>query len=142
MGSNHGGCDNENATAMPIDYTKYPPDWDERRARILKRANNCCENCGVKNHAYGARDLSGNWHDESEINGLNSDVGCFLFGGYDVKIIRVVLTIAHLDHDETNWDVDDDRLAAWCQRCHLQYDAPEKIRRRKVKKYETSLFPI
>lgn len=134
---------------MPIDYSKYPPDWAERRARILKRANDCCEKCGVKNHAVGARDLSGNWHDEAEINGLKSDTGLYLFGDYDVlfgdydvKIIRIVLTIAHLDHDETNWNVEDERLAAWCQRCHSQYDAPEKVRRMKVKKYETSLFPI
>ena len=33
----------------------------------------------------------------------------------------VVLTVAHLDHDPGN--VDDDNLRAWCQRCHLAYDA-------------------
>lgn len=43
--------------------------------------------------------------------------------------VRVVLTIAHLDHDECNHDVKLDRLAALCQLCHLRYDAKEKYRR-------------
>ena len=34
---------------MPIDYKKYPKNWkSEIRPSILKRANNCCEFCGVK----------------------------------------------------------------------------------------------
>lgn len=43
--------------------------------------------------------------------------------------VKVILTIAHLDHDETNWDVKDERLLAMCQRHHIQYDAKEKYRR-------------
>lgn len=46
-----------------------------------------------------------------------------------VKEIKVVLTTAHLDHDEENWDVKLERLAHWCQLCHLRYDAKEKYRR-------------
>lgn len=34
---------------------------------------------------------------------------------------RVVLTIAHMDHDETNNDTSN--LRALCQRCHLIWDA-------------------
>jgi hypothetical protein len=41
----------------------------------------------------------------------------------------VVLTIAHLDHDELNHEVKDERLKALCQHCHLNYDAKEKYRR-------------
>lgn len=52
--------------------------------------------------------------------------------------VKVVLTIAHLDHDENNWDVPYDRLRALCQRCHLRYDAPEKKRRREQKINNTS----
>ena len=47
----------------------------------------------------------------------------------DTKKVKVVLTIAHLDHDETNHAVSLDRLAALCQYCHLNYDAKEKYRR-------------
>ena len=36
---------------MPINYSKYPPNWKtEIRPRILKRANNRCEFCGIKNY--------------------------------------------------------------------------------------------
>ena len=34
---------------------------------------------------------------------------------------RVVLTIAHLDHDPTHNEPDN--LRAWCQRCHVTFDA-------------------
>lgn len=33
----------------------------------------------------------------------------------------VVLTTAHLDHDPANCEPEN--LKAWCQRCHLTYDA-------------------
>lgn len=35
---------------------------------------------------------------------------------------KVVLTVAHLDHQPENCA--DDNLRAWCQRCHNVYDAP------------------
>lgn len=98
---------------MPVDYLKYPPDWPERRLRILERAKNRCELCGVENYSAIAGGLA-----------------------------RVILTVAHLDHDEENFEVTDERLAALCQRCHLRYDAQEKARRRRVKRYAKSLFPI
>ena len=50
-------------------------------------------------------------------------------GCYDTKKVKVVLTVAHLDHDEENHEVKDERLAALCQWCHLNYDAKEKYRR-------------
>jgi len=108
--------------AMPIDYKKYPPDWKETRARILKRADNQCECQGEC--------------------GLHHDHRCTELNGMPAKWAngKVVLTIAHLDHDEENWGVDDSRLKAMCQRCHLRYDAPEKARRRKSKKAIGDLF--
>lgn len=37
---------------MPIDYKRYPPNWLTKiRPAILERANHCCEQCGVPNHA-------------------------------------------------------------------------------------------
>lgn len=100
---------------MPIDYSKYPPNWNEIRERILKRANNKCEFCGVDNYSIVQR------------------------GSIPVK---VVLTVAHLDHDEENWDVKDERLAALCQKCHLTYDIPEKKKRRRNKKAISDLFEV
>jgi hypothetical protein len=48
---------------------------------------------------------------------------------YCGKWVKVVLTIAHLDHDESNPNVKDERLKALCQLCHLKYDAKEKAKR-------------
>jgi len=45
-----------------------------------------------------------------------------------------VLNRAHLDHDPENHEVQDDRLAALCQYCHLRYDAPMKAARKKAEK--------
>lgn len=132
---------------MPINYSRYPPNWkSEIRPAILLRANNCCEFCGNKN---GSIVITG----QKKVNGktvskhYSSKEAAFLDGcrvtgygkynkdrvmvNYDRGIYetKVVLTIAHLDHDETNWEVKLDRLAALCQLCHLQYDAQEKYRR-------------
>lgn len=49
---------------MPIDYSEYPDDWDERRARVLLRSAGSsdvpkCEHCGVPQYAVGYRDEDG-----------------------------------------------------------------------------------
>lgn len=47
---------------------------------------------------------------------------------------RVVLTVAHLDHQPENCDLSN--LRVWCQRCHNTYDAPMRaagIKERKMK---------
>lgn len=86
---------------MPWNRNDYPPNWEQTRERILERAGNCCEFCGIANYTIKP---SGT---------------------------KVVLTIAHLDHDKDNWIVTDDRLAALCQACHLSYDLSRHIENRK-----------
>jgi hypothetical protein len=77
---------------MPIDYSRYHPDWKAISRRIrFQRAGNRCEWCGAEN--YQPHPVTGS---------------------------RVILTVAHLDHDILNND--DENLAALCQRCHLNYD--------------------
>lgn len=124
---------------MPIDYSKYPPNWkSEIVPRILERANHCCENCAIKNGSKatslamkvldtrsGRYKLKRFWLQEF---GDTQRMKPFALAG-ETKQIKVVLTIAHLDHDETNHAVTDERLRAWCQYCHLNYDAEEKYRR-------------
>lgn len=122
---------------MPIDYSKYPPNWKtEIVPRILERADNKCEKCGLENYVEvysvplkinegGRYKIKRFW--------LTADTDLermrpYALGG-NVKTVKVVLTIAHLDHDETNHAVTDERLRAWCQYCHLNYDASEKYRR-------------
>lgn len=78
---------------MPIDYSKYPDNWKEISQRIrFDRAQGKCEFCGAVNYQP---------HPETGS--------------------KVILTVAHLDHDTTNND--ESNLAALCQRCHLRYDA-------------------
>jgi 5-methylcytosine-specific restriction endonuclease McrA len=93
---------------MPIDYSKYPPNWStEIVPRIKERDGHKCQFCGIENYAITP------------------------------KGTKVVLTIAHLDHDNDNHDVTDDRLAALCQRCHLRYDLHRHVAKRK---YGTAFF--
>lgn len=102
---------------MPIDYSQYHPEWKTRiRPDILERDNNCCKFCGVKNHSiihrYG-KGIDDWWYWPPGMEGE----GWVLDG---LKSTRIVLTIAHLDHDKTNNDYEN--LAALCQKCHLGID--------------------
>lgn len=123
---------------MPIDYKKYPKNWkSEIVPAILERANNKCEKCGLENGSFvygiklwikedGKYKYVSMWfRDKRDAERENR--------GGDIRKIKVVLTIAHLDHDETNHEVELDRLSALCQSCHLRYDAKEKYRRQLVK---------
>jgi len=105
---------------MPTDMSKYPPNWKEIVKRINKRAGNKCE--GSPKYPQ-CRAKNGELH--------------------PVTHSRVVLTTGHMDHDPKNWDVKDERLRAWCQRCHLGYDMPNHINNRKYgrnwKKNQTKL---
>jgi hypothetical protein len=83
---------------MPCDYSRYPANWKEIRAAILDRAGGACE--GSPRYPE-CRAENGKPHPATGS--------------------RVVLTIAHLDHDPSHGDPE--RLRAWCQRCHLTYDA-------------------
>ena len=106
---------------MPIkDKSIYPSDWQQISLRIREREGQRCKFCSVENGAVGARDLNGEWHSQNSIDNMNSTVGWNLFGECP-KIIRIVLTVAHLDHDPANNA--DDNLAALCQKCHLNYDS-------------------
>lgn len=109
---------------MPMDHSRYPDNWEAISRQVRAEAGQKCERCGVRNHAVGARDRFGNWHDEDDIEGMNAGVGDSLFGDYP-KIIRIVLTVAHIDHDTTNNQRSN--LAALCQRDHLNHDRPHHM---------------
>lgn len=86
----------------------YPKNWKEIRQQILKRANNRCEFCGVKNYSFVVKAGTENWQFPEPV--------------------KVVLTIAHLDHDPTHNDPEN--LRALCQRCHNRYDARHRAANR------------
>lgn len=117
---------------MPIDYTKYPTNWKtEIRPYVLNRAENKCEWCGLDNGqiVYRCRvNKTMYWLQNKEDiykYGLEKVIGDF----WAERPVKVVLTVAHLDHDELNHNVKMERLAALCQLCHLRFDAKEKYRR-------------
>ncbi len=123
---------------MPIDYARYPANWKtEIVPRIIGRAGNQCEKCGLINGCtvwsvpLKIKGSDGRYKIKRFWISTQTDVermSPFSLGG-EIKTVKVVLTVAHLDHDEENHEVADDRLRAWCQYCHLNYDASEKYRR-------------
>lgn len=129
---------------MPIDYKKYHPEWKTRiRPDILKRAGNKCECCGLPNYAVGYRDLDGTFHPTAG-NKMHDKAGngelkyrearylvkhCNEHNEDDYKLIIIILTIAHLDHDINNNDYSN--LKAMCQRCHNRYDMSNRVKNRK-----------
>jgi hypothetical protein len=128
---------------MPIDYKRYPPNWKKEIVpRILERAQHRCEmdGCGLENKqiVYSVRYRGkSKWFltlDEANKQPKTIESRKCKKTGRVVTIpnpkeVKIVLTIAHLDHDETNWEVTDDRLKAMCQKCHLTYDGKEKYLR-------------
>lgn len=125
------------------------PEWKEVRKAILARAKDACEFCGVENHV---RIWRGRWFDGPQevdvyLDGVDrirrSDDGGWIttltrlgdmtmphpacHGWPEVKII---LTIAHLDHDPTNNDPGN--LRALCQRCHNRHDAAHRAETRRM----------
>ena len=98
---------------MPCDYTLYPKDWQAIRARILARAKNLCEWCGVPNRR-NVQTLP----DGERVVLHGAMVRC---PGVDQGVVEIVLTIAHINQDVT--DNRDENLAALCQRCHNRHDA-------------------
>lgn len=131
---------------MPWNRKDYPDDWEEIRKRILLRANNKCENCGINNQEVICKS------DRKPPSSQQWDMFWTLVKSDYSRVqarkrmgfTLIVLTIAHLDHDKSNHEVKDDRLAAWCQACHLSHDKPRHVENRKYgrdyRKNQTSLF--
>lgn len=111
----------------PENRARYPKDWPDIRQRILARAGNCCEQCKAQN---GTRIARGAGKDFGTYMLACADVYCAETVQYlgrcrhsDYELLRmvgVVLTIAHLDH--TPEHCEPENLRALCQRCHLAYD--------------------
>lgn len=116
----------------PENKARYPKDWPSISARIRQRADNRCQDCGVKNYRLGGRDPKGDWHDASRLGTCPKpfpDPGVYSWcKGWpeQLRIVRIVLTVAHLDHQPENCA--DENLKALCQRCHNRYDMAERRR--------------
>lgn len=136
----------------PENIARYPANWAEIRARIQLRACNRCEFCGVRNWALGGRTSDGTFHPAHAVgdDGLRlqwptpgQPGWCGKTGPeHFLRIIRIVCTVAHLDHVPENCD--DANLKFLCQRCHLVYDkkhhAETAYRTRRDGKAASDLF--
>lgn len=129
---------------MPINYKNYPDNWKEMRQQVLDRVGHCCEHCGVPNYAVGYRKEDGCFkvlHERSSY--AKAKATKRRMKKRPQKVITIVLTVAHLDHDEWNHEVHLDRLAALCQKCHFAYDRQDNVLRKKYgkqyKRYQLTL---
>ena len=94
---------------MPINYKEYHPKWKLISKLIrINRAQNKCEWCGVENGLIKERVTN---------------------KPYQVRYVRIVLTVAHIDHNKNNNRFNN--LAALCQRCHLKHDIHQHVFNRK-----------
>ena len=114
----------------PENRARYPKDWPQISKRIREeRAGNRCEcegECGI-DHAIEDGDTGIN----GQITQTAADIcwgRCIARNGrkHPITGSKVVLTVAHLDHQPENCA--DDNLKAMCQRCHNRYDAPMRRR--------------
>lgn len=102
---------------MPIRAEQkalYPVDWPAISLRVRERSGWICEFCQEARQGEP----------------------------HPVTRSKVVLTVAHLNHDPTDRNEDD--MAAMCQRCHLTYDAPlhrsNAARTRRAKASQRDIF--
>lgn len=107
----------------PENKARYPSNWKEIRKQILERAQHRCEFCNLQNHAIGYRYQGEFVYMPGALRDAGAKVGDVIAcaDGSTIKIIRIVLTIAHMDHTPENCQPEN--LKALCQRCHLAYDA-------------------
>jgi len=111
------------------------PEWQAIRKRIGERSGWKCETCGaphmtmIARGTYRSRDAY-MVLDTCEV--FDAETGLRMgqmrctseFGAQ--KVLKIVLTVAHLDHDESSED--DSNFAHLCQRHHLRLDAKHHAR--------------
>ena len=106
--------------SMPMNPQDYSPEWKAISKRIRERDGNRCKWCGVPNGAIGYRTDVGEFIQVfRSIGEVDLSADAMTIDG--IKLIRIVLTTAHLDHDTHNND--DANLVSLCQRDHLNFDA-------------------
>ena len=114
---------------MPIskaNAARYPSNWKELRKRVLDRAGNCCEKCGVPNYVYRIVGTS-EWSADED--------AARIMAAPTARVSRIVLTIAHLEHDELETQ-DINQLRALCQKCHLTMDAKWHARNARITRHK------
>lgn len=122
---------------MTFRRHRYPANWRTIVAGILQRAGELCEctgqcgaphdggRCNAPQHAMIVREETRRWRwTEHHCNGVCMGESC--------PAKRVVLTVAHVDHDEQHNAPEN--LLALCQRCHLVMDGADNLHRRRERR--------
>lgn len=100
----------------PENRGKYPANWDQLRSDVLFIAGHHCQ--GTPQFP-DCRAENGERHPETRS--------------------RVVLTIAHMDHNPENNQLSN--LRALCQRCHLTWDAAQHAQNARKTRRERLRIP-
>lgn len=121
---------------MTFRAHRYPKDWKAIRSAIVERAGNACEctgqcgsehldRCGAPNGALIIREATdGAVYRLHHCGALCTVENC--------GSTKVILTVAHVDHDEGNND--HSNLLTLCQRCHLRLDAADNLARKRERR--------
>ena len=120
----------------PENRARYPADWPEISGAAKERAGWKCQHpgCWARQYAVGIwRRIGNEWRwceiapppltrSYADARQMAADQHFARFGDElgDEKIIVIVLTVAHLNHQPE--DCRPENLAAMCQRHHLAYD--------------------
>ncbi|WP_020395373.1 hypothetical protein [Thiolinea disciformis] len=114
----------------------YPANWKQLSTDLKAKAGWECQGCGMPQYGLAFWDeglgryqlIKGNrFYDQLEYtesykSAIAAKQHLEQWCDYPNKLIIIVLTVAHLDHDPTNNDPSN--LRVLCGRCHLQYDEP------------------
>jgi 5-methylcytosine-specific restriction endonuclease McrA len=109
---------------------RYPKNWREISAAVRRRNNGCCEWCDAPNGALIERLLD--QCPDGKIWFEHTHTGACLGEPCPTGTVRIVLTVAHLDH--TPEHCDPANLVSLCQRCHNRYDAKHRAAGRKARR--------
>lgn len=115
------------------ERARYPEDWDEMTAWIRGRAGDRCECIGECGRDHAADPSA-----EQGVGELFHVERCGELNWTPAKTFagRVVLTVAHLDHQPENSDPAN--LRAFCQGCHNRYDVPHRTANRRRRRREAA----
>lgn len=127
----------------PENRALYPADWPDISLRAKESAGWRCQHpgCTARQYAVGEWLLQGvraNWVEHGRVGHdlpsafqqarqMAAEIQWSRSGDDPdaPKIIVIVLTVAHLDHNPANCDPNN--LRAFCQRHHLGYDAQHHV---------------
>lgn len=115
----------------------YPIDWPQITHMVrFERAKGRCECCARPHGQIICHLGDGRWWDQ-ELQVWRDGHGRRIRKGVPIPPeadhslrTRVILATAHLDNNPSNNDFRN--LKAFCQRCHMIYDRPEHLRRRRL----------